>query len=214
MIFFPISYEHWIALKTPGRVYYLAASSAEDMSRWVSLVCSACGLRQAGAAGEKEASSTPSSSAAAEAAATAASADLDAGFTSMNVNGETRFGSHVASVSTAANQRQQQQQQQQSAAAASPYIHISTCYTGGRPNKQQGQQEKKGRSSAAAAAASCREERRVRNSFNTLDNFLSSPLSAIDQFGRKVDVTAAPPPPPPISSDACDDNRRMGLRCG
>ena len=32
-------------IKTPSRIWYLAADNEEEMSKWVSLVCSACGLK-------------------------------------------------------------------------------------------------------------------------------------------------------------------------
>lgn len=38
-------YEFMFDIKTPGRVYYLAAESYEDMVEWVKKVCEACGLQ-------------------------------------------------------------------------------------------------------------------------------------------------------------------------
>jgi len=38
-------YQHMFDVKTPKRVYYLAAESEEDMNRWVEYVCHVCGLK-------------------------------------------------------------------------------------------------------------------------------------------------------------------------
>lgn len=37
-------YQHMFDVKTPKRVYYLAAESEEDMNKWVEYVCHVCGL--------------------------------------------------------------------------------------------------------------------------------------------------------------------------
>lgn len=41
-------------VKTPRRIYYLAAQSLQDMNTWVRLVCNACGLRQQGQVDQQE----------------------------------------------------------------------------------------------------------------------------------------------------------------
>jgi hypothetical protein len=38
-------YQHMFDVKTPKRVYYLAAESEEDMNKWVEYVCHVCGLK-------------------------------------------------------------------------------------------------------------------------------------------------------------------------
>lgn len=38
-------YQHMFDVKTPKRIYYLAAESEEDMNRWVEYVCHVCGLK-------------------------------------------------------------------------------------------------------------------------------------------------------------------------
>lgn len=32
-------------VKTPNRIYYLAAESEEDMNNWVDCICHVCGLK-------------------------------------------------------------------------------------------------------------------------------------------------------------------------
>ena len=39
-----IKFQYMFDIRTPRRVYYLAADSEEDMSTWVDLVCRVCGL--------------------------------------------------------------------------------------------------------------------------------------------------------------------------
>lgn len=145
-------YEHLFDIKTPGRVYYLAADTAEEMSRWVSLVCSACGLRQAS-----------SSSAAAEKEREAAAAAAEAGFTSLALNrsdaATTALGPHSSTVlapSGTAAAGGAPPPSKVPPPSSSPYIHISTCYTGGRPGAKGGPPQ-----SPSVVAASCNEERRV-----------------------------------------------------
>ena len=43
-----VSFQYMFDIKTPRRVYYLAADTEEDMSQWVSMVCRACGLHNYG----------------------------------------------------------------------------------------------------------------------------------------------------------------------
>ncbi|KAJ9573822.1 hypothetical protein L9F63_008804, partial [Diploptera punctata] len=38
-------YQHMFDVKTPKRIYYLAAESEEDMNKWVEYVCHVCGLK-------------------------------------------------------------------------------------------------------------------------------------------------------------------------
>lgn len=38
-------YQYMFDLRTPKRLYYLAADTEEDMNRWVEYVCHVCGLR-------------------------------------------------------------------------------------------------------------------------------------------------------------------------
>ena len=37
-------YEFMFDIKTPKRIYFLAVDSHEEMTTWVQMVCSACGL--------------------------------------------------------------------------------------------------------------------------------------------------------------------------
>ena len=37
-------YEFMFDIKTPKRIYFLAVDTHEDMTTWVQMVCSACGL--------------------------------------------------------------------------------------------------------------------------------------------------------------------------
>ncbi len=39
--------EHMFDIKTPARVFYLAADTDEEMNVWVAKVCGACGLKGA-----------------------------------------------------------------------------------------------------------------------------------------------------------------------
>ena len=40
-------YEYMFDIRTPHRVYYLAADTSDEMTAWVQAVCSVCGLRPA-----------------------------------------------------------------------------------------------------------------------------------------------------------------------
>lgn len=40
-----LTYEYMFAVKLPRRVYYLAASTLDEMNSWVSAICDVCGLR-------------------------------------------------------------------------------------------------------------------------------------------------------------------------
>ena len=39
-----VSFQYMFDIRTPRRVYYLAADTEEDMATWVDLVCRVCGL--------------------------------------------------------------------------------------------------------------------------------------------------------------------------
>jgi len=38
-------YQHMFDVRTPKRIYYLAAQSEADMNRWVQCVCQVCGFK-------------------------------------------------------------------------------------------------------------------------------------------------------------------------
>ncbi len=116
-------YEHMFDIKTPGRNYYLAADSYEDMTTWVRIVCAACGLRQDDdedeeVGGGKELQEEN---------------DTDAGFTTADLSSAAMPPppSRTRTVAAAGPSLAPPAAAVPLPDISSPYIHISTCYTGG-----------------------------------------------------------------------------------
>ncbi|TRY73617.1 hypothetical protein TCAL_05829 [Tigriopus californicus] len=99
-------YEHMFDIKTPQRIFYLAADTFEEMSNWAKIVCEACGLR---ATSEDE------------------NTEADAGFSIADLNA-THAPRTVATGSSGP---------VSNPLISSPYIHISTCHSGGLPKHLQ-----------------------------------------------------------------------------
>ena len=95
-------YEFMFDIKTPDRTYYLAVDTKDEMTTWVRMICSTCGLQST----KDEAADTAYSPAA---AGTAAAVPLKAAEAHPTMTADS------------------------SPSISSPYIHISTCYSGTKP---------------------------------------------------------------------------------
>jgi len=104
-----VSYQFMFDIKTPKRVYYLAADCEEDMTAWVDWVCQVCGLRTFATEEDPEAREVGS---------------LTVGGRLPPLEHELVVSRQPA-VSAAA--------PQQPTAISSPYMHLSECFTGGHP---------------------------------------------------------------------------------
>ena len=92
-------------IKTPSRVYYLAADSEAVMARWVECVCRVCGLHSCQSDTEAESDKSNTATRSASPATTSQPGPTNPATTS----------------------------QPGPALPASPYMHLSECFTGGAP---------------------------------------------------------------------------------
>lgn len=105
-----ISYQFMFDIKTPKRVYYLAADTETEMTAWVDWVCQVCGLRTFASEEEVEVKELP------QPAPPPAPGSLTVG---------GRLPSPDSELVTS--------QPQAEGSISSPYMHLSECFTGG-PN--------------------------------------------------------------------------------
>ena len=100
-------YEFMFDIKNPDRTYYLVVDTKDDMTTWVRMICSTCGLQ-----------STKDEAKAADATYSAASGGTAAA---------------AAAIPLKAAEAQQPTAGSSPSISTSPYFHISTCYSGTKP---------------------------------------------------------------------------------
>jgi len=108
-----VSYQFMFDIKTPKRVYYLAADNEADMTAWVDWVCQVCGLRTFATEEDAEAREVGA---------------LTVGGRLPPIENEL-----VVSRQPVLSSVGDQPQPAAATTISSPYMHLSECFTGGHP---------------------------------------------------------------------------------
>jgi len=102
-----VRYQYMFDIKTPKRVYYLAADSEQEMTRWVDYVCRVCGLHPF------------------------QTEEVDVKDDQYQVQG------HQLTQQVEERESVQTQPVTTQPAISGPYMHLSECFTGGHPTQTQ-----------------------------------------------------------------------------
>ena len=164
-------------IKTPKRIYFLAVDSKDEMTTWVRMICSACGLQS--------------------------TKDEDASYPPPSMTNATL-------------PTQTEEVKPESLAISSPYIHISTCYSGKPPppKPERTNPAVVDLKAAAAAKPSCDHEeddsvfeapekpRRTRNEVDVMISNLTLQNPKSTDNGLVVLPPGRPPKPSHLSSSS------------
>lgn len=142
-------YQFMFDIKTPKRVFYLAADTEQEMTRWVNFVCQVCGLRTYQQEEEEENRGSPHPHPSSTATLQSIKSNNTATLTSTNTNSATLRSTKepnsatLKSLKTPSSMTLKSIKSQPPTAPVSsnfppaptplsgPYMHLTECYTGG-----------------------------------------------------------------------------------